>query len=272
MAFLSPFRYPGGKGKLFPLVKKILIENGLVGCTYVEPFAGGANLALNLLMTGIVDKIVINDIDLSIYAFWYSVLHETEQFLQMVEDVTIDLSEWYKQKEIFQTEKNDLVKLGFATFFLNRTNRSGVLKAGPIGGKKTNSKYPLDCRFNKSELSTRIRRIHDFKDKIVLYNLDAKDLLELDLGENLFFNLDPPYYSKGAELYTNFFQDIDHKNLADKVRCISDNWIVTYDDSKVIESFYQFANIKRINIQYTAQTKRVASELLIYPDTIFISE
>ena len=178
MANFSPLRYPGGKGKMYKQTVKILEDNNLIGCTYIEPFAGGSNLALNLLFNGKVKRIVLNDYDLAIYAFWYSILNYAPEFIKMIKKVDITIEEREKQKKIYETEKRDLLKLGFATFFLNRTNRSGIIKGGPIGGYQQNSKYLIDCRFNKENLIKRIEKIYENRKNIRIYNQDAMIFLK----------------------------------------------------------------------------------------------
>ena len=170
MANYSPLRYPGGKGKMYNQTVKILEDNNLIGCTYIEPFAGGANLALNLLFKEKVSKIILNDFDKAIYAFWFSILNDAPTFIEMIKNVEISLEERERQKEIYNNERDDLLKLGFATFYLNRTNRSGIIKGGPIGGKNQDSKYLIDCRFNKDNLIERIEKIYSERKKIKIYN------------------------------------------------------------------------------------------------------
>lgn len=170
----SPLRYPGGKTKLCNKISNIIMKSGLQGCTYIEPFAGGAGLALSLLYNGLVKKIVINDYDYHVYAFWYSILKYKDDFCNKLLNTVIDIAEWKNQREIYNNYQDySIVDVGFSFFFLNRTNRSGILKAGPIGGKNQESNYSIDCRFNKKNLLEKINNIYKYKNKILLYNKDA---------------------------------------------------------------------------------------------------
>lgn len=202
----SPLRYPGGKGQMYDTIVQILQDNHLENCNYIEPFAGGAGVALKLLSNGIVKSITLNGFDLSIYAFWYSILYDTERFIRKIITVEINMQEWKKQR-IIQLEKENvpLFDLGFSTFFLNRTNRSGIIKGGVIGGKNQDSFYKMDCRFNKKRLIALIEKISTLKDKITIYNLDAEDFIIQVKQKNSFYFIDPPYFCKGKQLYTNFF-------------------------------------------------------------------
>ena len=163
MPFFSPLRYPGGKRRLVNFMKTIIQENKLLGCHYVEPYAGGASIGLALLFDGYVNHIHINDLDRAVYGFWYSVLHKTEELVQLIQDSPVTISEWYRQREIQRNKKRtSLIDLGFSTFFLNRTNRSGIISGGVIGGQEQDGDWKLDCRFNKPDLIKRIRMISEF--------------------------------------------------------------------------------------------------------------
>lgn len=244
MANFSPLRYPGGKGKTYKYIRYLVQENNIR--TYIEPFAGGSSVGLTLLINGDVDRIIINDIDFGIYALWYTIKNNSDALINLIENTEITMNEWYKQKEI-QKEKDssnsDLLKLAFSTLFLNRTNRSGIIKAGVIGGKKQNGKYKLDCRFNKEKIIKRIQKISELSNNIEVYNLDAKDFIKEVIinTENSFTFFDPPYYVKGPELYTNFYTHKDHIELSDSIKKFMKNhfWIITYDITDEIKDLYQ---------------------------------
>ena len=209
-SIVTPLRYPGGKTKLYLLVKELIKVNNCK--TYIEPYAGGAGVALKLLFNNDVQKIMINDFDKAIYSFWYSVLNYTDELVKKIEETPITMEEWYIQKNIYENKSNSnsILELGFATLFLNRTNRSGILKAGVIGGKSQEGNYKLDCRFNKVELIKKIKKIASFKSRIKLYNLDAEVFIRRNVSKtkDSFTFFDPPYYKKGPGLYTNFYMGL----------------------------------------------------------------
>lgn len=270
----SPLRYPGGKNILKNDISKLIEVNNLLGCTYVEPFAGGSALALSLLFDGIVNRIVINDYDHSVYAFWHSVLNEPEGLCDLISNTEITMHEWESQRRI-QDRKEDihnLLELGFSTLFLNRTNRSGIIKAGVMGGKNQEGPYKMNCRFNKDDLIKKIRRIYSFRDSIQLFNMDAIVFLDEfveNLNDNTFIFFDPPYYEKGQSLYVNFYNHLDHQRLADKINEIQDKrWIVTYDNVEEINMMYRrYRNIK-YSLSYTAQVKYEGKEVMFFSDNI----
>ncbi len=266
--FYSPLRYPGGKSKLTAYVLETLKLNNLEGGVYAEPFAGGSAISWYLLLKGHVSKVYINDLNPSIHAFWDSVLNHTDALCALIENTPITMDEWHHQKKIQQIGIDaGVLTLGFSTFFLNRTNRSGIIKAGVIGGLKQDGDYKLDCRFNKSTLIEKIRVIAKRRKNIVLTNLDAVDFLKRRVSKiktKCLVNIDPPYYVKGKGLYQNFFEHDDHYRLYESVKKITQPWIVTYDDTPEINSIYSEFDPDAFGLTYTAQTKRKGSEVIIH--------
>jgi DNA adenine methylase len=271
--FYSPLRYPGGKNKLSAFIAKICIDNNING-HYVEPYSGGASVALFLLLEGLVNKITINDKDRSIYAFWHSVLHKTDELCEMIKAIEITIVEWRKQKEVQSRKKKaDLLELGFSTFFLNRTNHSGIITGGMIGGVKQNGDYPINCRFNKEDLIQRIKKIASRKKDIRLYRKDALKLVEKIQKEakdaNVLFYFDPPYFYKASSLYLNHYKDKNHKIVSDKIKSIKNiHWIVSYDNVDEIKELYSECEKKEYSFKYTAHSARVGQEILFFSPTL----
>lgn len=274
MAFFTPLRYPGGKGKLAYYVKALIENNDLNDGHYVEPYAGGAGVALDLLFNEYVQHIHINDIDPAVYAFWNCVAHQSDKLCQRIADTNVTIDEWERQKQIINSAQAEGLDLAFATFFLNRTNRSGILKAGVIGGKAQSGKWTLDVRYNKADLIKRIERIARYQDRIHVYNQDTLALLKSlpnQLPDNTLIYLDPPYYEKGQGLYRNFYNHQDHVNIKQAIDTIKHiPWIVSYDNAPEIAEIYQGYRSDVFDLQYTAQTKRVGSEIMIYSDNLLI--
>ena len=274
MGIYSPLRYPGGKGKIVPYIKRLIKKNSLVSGVYVEPYAGGAAVALSLLFEEYVDKIIINDIDPSIYAFWYSVLNNTDKLCELIEKTPLTITEWRKQKDIQKQKNCDLLTLGFSTFFLNRTNRSGILVAGPIGGLKQEGTWKMNARYNKPALIERIKRIALYKNRIEVYNKDAIDLvksLKASLPSNTIFYFDPPYYVKGKELYLNYYEYKDHEALRNEINSISNpKWVVTYDNVQPIRDLYKTYRKKNFLLNYSAGNHNKGEEVMIFSDNLNI--
>lgn len=273
----SPLRYPGGKTSIWPLVSSLISDSGLTRGHYCEPYAGGCGLALSLLFKGFVHELHLNDIDRSIWSFWDSITNKTEEFVDKIYTTEVTIDEWHIQRNI-QRNKNDFsdFELGFSSFFLNRTNRSGViLKAGVIGGLGQNGEYKLDCRFNKDGLIERIRRIEKYKHRIHFYNLDAIEFINqtnATLPINSVYCVDPPYYNKGSTLYTNCYDPEDHKHVAESLLALERPWLLTYDNSPAIQDLYELRRQYRFNLNYSAAHKRIGTELMILSDHIQVSD
>lgn len=262
----SPLRYPGGKTQLAPFVIDLARANGLYGGVYAEPFAGGAGIAWRLLLNGDVTEVWLNDIDPAIYAFWDTAVHRPDELCERILKTAVTMEEWRIQKAVLLSGQASQADLAFATLFLNRTNRSGILKGGVIGGKDQGGNYKLDCRFNKVDLIHKIQRIHLYRDVIKVTRLDAEDCLrawDKALPKRSLINIDPPYYAQGRDLYLSFYNPADHARLARLVRGLKAPWMLTYDDVPEIESLYFGVPTYRKGLVYYAQVKRRASELLV---------
>jgi len=269
--FCSPLRYPGGKRKLVKFMQIVFEENGLQGRHYVEPYCGGAAVGLALLFGEFTDQIHINDLSRSIYSFWHSILNYTEEFCARIRSVPVDMGEWHRQRRIQEKEATaSLFELGFSTFFLNRTNRSGILKGGVIGGLNQRGRWKLDARFNKEDLVRRIQKIARYRDRIKIYNLDAEEFLEdvyPALPANLVY-LDPPYYSKGDALYRNWYSEYDHQRIAQQVQRLVGDWIVSYDSVPAILDLYRRCSSLSYSLSYSAQKRVRGREVMFFSERL----
>ena len=273
----SPLRYPGGKGKIARFVRAIIQANNLSDGRYVEPYAGGAAVAWELLITGVVRRVAINDISRPVYAFWHSVLNDTENLCRLISDKPITVAEWDVQKEIFRRHDTaDNLALGFAFFFLNRTNRSGILNGGIIGGRDQAGDWRIDARFNKDDLISRIKKIASLRSRIELTQLDAVEMLSSKAkdwkGKTLLY-IDPPYFEKGRFLYHDAYQPEDHKFLASKVSNLKDiNWIVSYDDVRPIHDLYEQSAWLQYTLSYSARNKTRGREAMFFSKGLIVPE
>lgn len=268
--FESPLRYPGGKACIFPFISKLFYENNLLGVNYAEPYAGGSGLALKLLLNEYVNDIYINDYDPSIYSFWKSILESNARFCDWIEDVEIDIENWQYFKSVQKSlDDYSQFEIAQAVFFLNRTNISGVIKGGPIGGLEQKGKFKINARFNKSDLIKRIERIAKFKDRIRISNLDGIQFIKhLNKSiQNTFIYLDPPYVHKGADLYMNYFKKKDHENLARQVVKINHKWLVSYDNNDFIIKLYANQQRLRYSLSQSA-SNRVGNEILVFSEQL----
>lgn len=269
----SPLRYPGGKAKLYNYVKSILEVNNMLGETYVEPFAGGAGLALKLLFNGDVKRIIINDFDFAIYSIWYSILNYTNDFCEKIQNTDISLDEWDVQHSIYTSQSNSIFDMGFSAFYLNRTNRSGVIKGGMIGGRNQDGEYKINARFNKEKLIKKIKDIASKRDEIILSNFDVFDFLNNDFLKHYrktFINFDPPYVIKGSQLYKNSFVENDHRILCNFIKKCKRKWMLTYDICPLVEELYKNYRTDKIDINYSVSNNIKASEYVFFSNNLIL--
>lgn len=269
-AFYSPLRYPGGKNCIYPFMKSLIEENGLEGCSYAEPFAGGAGLALHLLIEGVVSEVYLNDFDHSIYAFWHTILNETDIFCNWISTVEICMETWKWAKNIHLNMQNfSDMEVAKATFYLNRTNVSGIITGGPIGGPMQTGKFKIDARFNKMDLIERIKRIAAYKRKIHLFEMNGTDFIKIlnRKRKTLFIYIDPPYVNKGADLYMNFFDTKQHQLLCSQISHLRKPWLASYDNQELIRNLYERYNQVCYSLSQCT-SNRMGNEIIIFPNDI----
>lgn len=265
----SPLRYPGGKGKLAKFMAAIVRTNGLSDGRYIEPYAGGAGIAWELLITGVVRRVLINDISQHVCAFWTCVIKHPEELCRQIRDLPLTLEEWDRQKEIFRRpEDASTLELGISCFYLNRTNRSGILNGGVIGGRKQEGEWRMDARFNREDLIRRIMKIADFADRIEVSRADAVEFLRTrsdELGKRDLIYVDPPYFEKGRYLYYDAYKPGDHVEVAKALSELEQpRWVVSYDDADAIHSLYAFARRLQYTIGYSARSRTRGREVMFF--------
>ncbi len=268
--FNSPLRYPGGKGRLTQHVIDLIEMNGLVGGHYAEPYAGGAGIAISLLYLEYADHVHLNDLDRSVYAFWRSIIDHTEEFTRLVRATPLTVEEWRRQRALQYTkEPVGTLELGFSTFYLNRTSRSGIIRGGVIGGIHQDGKWKMNARYNPDTLIRRIEKVASYGSRISLYNMDTVDLISdvlptLPLRSLIY--LDPPYYHHGHRLYKASYKHDDHAQIASLVGDIRQKWIVSYDNVEPIRELYSPYRQQSFGLQYNAQRRYEGVEVMVYCD------
>ncbi|WP_425417349.1 DNA adenine methylase [Oricola indica] len=276
MSSASPLRYPGGKARLFSVVSSLISENGIENCTYSEPYAGGCGLALALLESGVVSKIKINDIDVGIYLFWDCVFHRTDEFCDLIRSTPVTVEEWHRQRDIRSSvDSASEIDYAFSVFFLNRTNRSGIIDgAGPIGGYQQAGQWLIDARYNRDRLVEVIKNLQRLAPQVEISNSDALDFIDGNIDEtNSFMYLDPPYYRKAQKLYLNFYRHSDHEQIAERMKHHRlRTWIVSYDKQPEISQLYSSFRGLEYELQYSAGRKVKGTELMFFSDSLLLGE
>lgn len=271
----TPLRYPGGKAKLADFVKAVLKCNNMFDGHYVEPYAGGAAIAVELLLQEYVSHIHINDISRPLIAFWKSVLDETDRLLSKIRSTRPTIWQWDKQKKLLKHHEDfDNLQVGFAFLFVNRTARSGIMNGGVIGGREQKGGWLIDARYNSSGLAARIEGIAAKKGRISVSNEDALLFLRRTvpkLPKNALIYLDPPYYVKGKDLYPDYYSHEDHARIASYVTNLrAHKWMLSYDNVKPIRSLYKGCQGIRYQLGYSARDIRVGTEVIYFCDALKI--
>lgn len=273
MQFPTPLRYPGGKGRLTQFVADLMESNGLTGGHYVEPYAGGAGVAIALLQLEYASHVHINDLNRSVHAFWSAVLDDTDALCSRISKTRVSIAEWKRQRQVQVDQSAGQRDLAFSTFFLNRTNRSGIILGGVIGGKSQEGDWKLDARYNKKDLIARIQSLAELRHRVSLYNLDATDLITTKLAsvprETLVY-LDPPYYVKGKGLYEDHYAHEDHAAVATAVRGLARPWIVSYDNVPQIKLLYGGLRSRTFGLRYSAHKRYEGSEVMFFSGALKI--
>jgi DNA adenine methylase len=269
---ISPLRYPGGKGGLAPFLGRLLELQPTTCQIYVEPYAGGAGAALRLLLDEFVEEIVLNDLDAGIAAFWRSVFGRTEDLARLVEGAKVTVDEWHRQRDVYESRatSHDDMTLAFATFFLNRTNRSGILNARPIGGLGQTGTWKIDARFNKPGLARRIRTLGRYRNRVTIVEQDGIQVVGRYLGQRSFVYADPPYLARGSDLYLDTLTWQDHEELASLLCRSTSRWMVTYDHDPRVDSLYPHNRRVAFSIAHTAATPHVGRELAVFASSVRI--
>ncbi len=253
-----------------PLLLQTIAKNFKEGekTVLVEPFAGGAGASLALLSAGVVDNIIINDLDRAIHAFWKTALDETDYLIRKVQRTQVTINEWQRQRKVYLNPTSSQRQLGFAVLYLNRTNRSGLIGGRPIGGLKQNGPWKIGARFTKSTITSRLRNIKELRDRISVLNYDGiallKRLEQQRTASRFLVFLDPPYYEQGDSLYLNHYREKNHRALANYLAESDLKWIMTYDDTKFIRQLYPAYYKSRLSISHSVQRHKQGNEIVLF--------
>lgn len=271
--YKTPLRYPGGKQKLAPFIAEIIAANDMCGCDYVEPYAGGAGVAIELLLSGVARRIHLNDSSYAIYAFWRSILKDSESFCRKISRASLTIEEWKKQREILSHQRDyDLNEVGFSLFYLNRCNRSGIPSGGVIGGLKQDGPWKIDARFPRTELIKRIEAIASYRKSITVKKMDAEDFLQRyipHLPKKTFVYCDPPYFNKADRLYLNHYNAEDHKRISSVIQTkVKRPWLVSYDCEPEVVRHYNQRRSFVYSLQYNAASAYKGKEVFFFSDRL----
>ena len=253
---LIPLRYPGGKASLLNYIEKFITSNKISVQAILEPYAGSAAISIGLLSKGTISKAYINDSDQMIFAFWKTVMNNNKELIEMIDSLEVNLDAWFCYRKYLVDKpltKFNEKDVAMAFLFLNRTSYSGIVKAGPLGGKRQQSRYKIDCRFNKENLKKKIKSIEALSPKVKVFNMDGIQFMKEIIRENedVLIYADPPYYNVGKLLYNQYFDDNKHIQLADYLKQIEEQpWLLSYNANKFIMNLYSDQKMVPIYLDY----------------------
>jgi len=265
----SPLRYPGSKATFLKVVLEFIEVHGLKGREIVEPYAGSGIVSLSLVAKNLVSHATLVERDPLLYSFWKAVFEHTDALLSSIEEINVNMDTWHELRVLLKhkiPEDKLIPDLALACLFFNRTNFSGVLHSGPIGGKNQSSDYKLDCRFNKKDIISRIRQISSLRDGVSVKFGDALEFLQkanIQNNEKRFFYVDPPYFKQGRKLYRYYYKVIDHKRLYDILSVATFPWLLSYDKHEFIELLYDGFPQVHQSFRYMSRTPKNENELVV---------
>jgi DNA adenine methylase len=271
----TPIRYPGGKSKIYPVVDRILEATGLVGATWAEPFCGGAGLAMRLLLKGRVSRVLINDLDPAVFSMWVAIVERPAELCAFLRSTRPTVPEWERQHDYLVSHAEPSLELACAALYCNRTSRSGILRAGPIGGREQTGSYGIDARYGVDGLCDKIAAISARSDDIFVSNMDAADfsaeLLE-GADEPVMAYFDPPYVEQGPTLYERSLDVSGHADLARNLSRLEVPWMLTYDCLGSVDDAYRGYARYDLALGYSATTTRRTEEILVTGPKVRVPE
>ncbi len=273
LRYLSPLRYPGGKTKLADFIASLIAEQPSRPTRYVEPFAGGGGVGLRLLFDEHVDEIVLNDLNPGVAAFWRALFSSSESLVELIRERPVTVEEWHRQRAVYRSASGSDLDLGFATLFLNRTNRSGILDARPIGGFEQTGTWKIDARYNVEGLVTRVTTLARYASRVTVTQEDGVALTARELEQHdVFVYADPPYLVQGDRLYLDAMSDVGHSDLAHVLKDAPPQWLLTYDaDQRIKDDLYKGFRCAQFSMRHSAGIQRTGLEFAVFPRDLVLS-
>lgn len=249
LASLSPLRYPGSKRKMIPAIRQLIDGNVPQPKLFVEPFCGGASVSLGLLELGVVERVLLADLDPLVAAFWREATANGEALVKDMRRLEVTVERWdYWRKARPRSDR----QLALKCLFLNRTTFSGIVggHAGPIGGRSQAGENKIDCRFNKDGLAERILNVHRLANEGRILPVPEPSRWSTTLerakwpaaehhDKETVYYLDPPYIEKAHRIYGLAFKERDHRELATRLLGTKHRWILSYDAEPLVLDLYR---------------------------------
>lgn len=249
--------YVGSKYRILPLIEEKLPENNL----YVEPFSGGFSLGLGLINKGLVDRVVLNDLDEEVVNFWREVKEDAFRLSDAVDNLykkletllfSGDVSLSDMDKRLIEGANSNLSRA--ALFYLYRKMNFGTSRRRIDPFNSTPKMDHTDKFFGASQLL----------DSAIITNRSYQYLGDFD-GQDTLWYFDPPYVdARNANYYAVCKEEqFDHTALRDFISTLRGNFILSYDNSDLIRELYKDAHITTIRVHSALNKMGYSEELLI---------
>jgi DNA adenine methylase len=236
----SPFRYPGGKTWIIPVVRQWISQEHKPAAELIEPFAGGGIVSLTAAFEGLASHITMVERDEEVAAVWEVMLNGENKWLAdkiFSYNLTID-----NVKAELDRPNKQLHDIAFCTILKNRIFHGGILAKGSGMIKNGENGKGITSRWYPKTLRDRIIAIGHVKERIHFITGDAFDILEQNKdNDKAFFFIDPPYTIAGKRLYTYF--DIDHERLFALTSALKGKFMLTYDNTSEIRQLADKYNL-----------------------------
>ncbi len=230
----SPFRYPGGKTWLIPVVRRWLkqsIPKAFGTKTLIEPFAGGGIVSLTAAFEGLANRIIMVELDHEVAAVWEVIVNGDHNWLAD-KIYSFELTP-ENANMILQKEDKTIQEQAFSTILKNRIFHGGIITKGSGLIKNGENGKGIKSRWYPKTLRDRIMAIGHVKAKMKFITGDAfAELDKIKKDTNTYSFIDPPYTVAGKRLYTHF--EIDHDALFNLTAQLQGKFMLTYDDTAEI--------------------------------------
>lgn len=262
---ISPFRYPGGKTWLVPTIAEWLRRLPDPPKVLIDPFTGGGSVPLGVLGDGLVDRIVLGELDPDVSAVWKCIFSPQRDYL-IYRIATFSMSRDNVIRELNRSPKSG-VDHAFQVLLKNRTFRGGILAPGASLMKVGENGRGVGSRWYPNTLIKRMKALESLRSTITFVEGDAIDLIDryLDRRDVVFF-IDPPYTAgngkrAGRRLYK--YSDVDHPALFELLSRAAGLVLMTYDDCSAVLEMAQHHGfqVERVPMKNTHHEKKY--ELLI---------
>jgi DNA adenine methylase len=234
MRMLSPFKYPGGKTALAPRI----VDRALPFGTVIEPFVGGGAVMCRALDQGL--RVVVNDLDPGIAAFWSEVFTDPSDLIELIRAVPANVHLYTLLKHSAPADsklgnaRSVKVAMAFKALYVRRLSFHGAGR-GILGGYDQTGPWRLDHRYNPENIIARIEQLHARRGQVLgVYNEHWLTFMRRDFAGLAY--LDPPYVTPGP--YFANFTERHHRALAWFLHQHRNACLISYDDHPLIRELY----------------------------------